>query len=46
VRLYLKKNPSQKRVGGVAQDIGPQFQTPVPRKKKIKKYKTKHKTAN
>jgi hypothetical protein len=25
VRPYLKKNPSQKRASGVAQDVGPEF---------------------
>jgi hypothetical protein len=25
VRPYLKKNPPQKRVDGVAQDVGPEF---------------------
>jgi hypothetical protein len=25
VRLYLEKNPSQKRSGGVAQGVGPDF---------------------
>jgi hypothetical protein len=25
MRPYLKKNPSQKRAGGVAQGVGPEF---------------------
>jgi hypothetical protein len=29
-RHYLEKNPSQKRAGGVAQGVGPEFKIPVP----------------
>jgi hypothetical protein len=35
MRHFLKKNPSQKRVGGVAQDIGPEFKPQYRQKKKI-----------
>jgi hypothetical protein len=35
MKPYLKKNPSQKRTGGVAQGVGPELKkTPVPQKKK------------
>jgi hypothetical protein len=27
MRPYLEKNPSQKRAGGVAQDVGPEFKS-------------------
>jgi hypothetical protein len=42
VRPYLlkkskKKNLSQKRAGGVAQGVGPEFKTPVLQNKKTKK---------
>jgi hypothetical protein len=30
----LKKYPSQKRTGGVAQGVSPEVQTPIPKKKK------------
>jgi hypothetical protein len=33
MRPYLEKNPSQKRAGGVAQDVSPEF-TPQYHKKK------------
>jgi hypothetical protein len=36
VRPYLEKNPSLKRVGGVAQGVGPEVK-PHSRKKKKKK---------
>jgi hypothetical protein len=32
MRLYLKKNPSQKRAGGVAQGIGPEFKPSTTKK--------------
>jgi hypothetical protein len=35
-RPYLKKNPSQKRAGGVAQGVGPEFK-PQHRKQTNKK---------
>jgi hypothetical protein len=36
-RLYLKKqNPSQKRAGGVAQGVGPEFKPQYQKKKKKK----------
>jgi hypothetical protein len=34
VRPYLEKNPSQKRAGGVAQDVGPEFKPWYCQKKK------------
>jgi hypothetical protein len=34
MRPYLKKNPSQKRAGGVAQGAGPEFHKPQYHKKK------------
>jgi hypothetical protein len=34
VRPYLKKNPSQKRAGGVAQGVGPEFKPQYCKKKK------------
>jgi hypothetical protein len=34
MRSYLKKNPSQKRAGGVAQGKGPEFKTQYQKKKK------------
>jgi hypothetical protein len=41
VRPYLKKkNPSQKRVGGVAQGVGPEFKPQHCKKIKKKKKKT------
>jgi hypothetical protein len=36
MRSYLKKNPSQKRAGGVAQGIGPEFKPQYCAKKKKK----------
>jgi hypothetical protein len=37
-RLYLKKqNPSQKRAGGVAQGVGPEFKPQYQKKKEKKK---------
>jgi hypothetical protein len=33
VRPYFKKNPLQKRVGGLAQDIGPEFNPSITKKK-------------
>jgi hypothetical protein len=36
MRPYLKKNPSQKVAGGVAQSVGPEFKTPALQKKKKK----------
>jgi hypothetical protein len=39
VRPYLEKNPSQKRAGGIAQGVGPEFK-PQYLKKKPKKQKT------
>jgi hypothetical protein len=33
----ISKNPSQKRAGGVAQGVGPEFKHPIPKKKKKKK---------
>jgi hypothetical protein len=41
VRPYLKKNPSQKMAGGVAQGEGPKFKPQYCTKKKKKKTKTK-----
>jgi hypothetical protein len=37
VRLYLEKNQSQKRVGGVAQGEGPQFKAQYHRNKQTNK---------
>jgi hypothetical protein len=34
VKPYLEKNPSQKRAGGVAQGIGPEFKPQYQKKKK------------
>jgi hypothetical protein len=34
VRPYLEKNPSQKRAGGVAQGVGPEFKPQYCKKKK------------
>jgi hypothetical protein len=36
VRPYLEKNPSQKRAGGVAQGVGPEFKPQYCKKKKKK----------
>jgi hypothetical protein len=33
-RPYLKKNPSQKRAGGMAQGVGPEFKPRCQKKKK------------
>jgi hypothetical protein len=33
-RPYLKKNPSQKRAGGVARSVGPEFKPSTTKKKK------------
>jgi hypothetical protein len=38
MRSYLKKNPSQKMVGGVAQSVGPEFKPQHYKKKKSTKY--------
>jgi hypothetical protein len=35
LRPYLKKNPSQKGAGGVAQDVGPEFKLQYLKKKKF-----------
>jgi hypothetical protein len=35
MRPYLKKNPSQKRAGGVAHGVGPEFLLQSIKKKKI-----------
>jgi hypothetical protein len=35
-RLYLEKNPSQKRAAGVAQGVGPEFKSHTAKKKKKK----------
>jgi hypothetical protein len=40
-RPYLEKNPSQKRVGGVAQGVGPGFKAQYQNPPKIKKKKKK-----
>jgi hypothetical protein len=37
VRPHLEKNPSQKRAGGVAQGVGPEFNPSTTKKKKKKK---------
>jgi hypothetical protein len=37
VRPYLEKSPSQKRAGGVAQGLGPEFKPQYLKKKKKKK---------
>jgi hypothetical protein len=37
VRPYLEKNPSQKRAGGVAQGVGPEFKSQYCKKRKNKK---------
>jgi hypothetical protein len=37
VRPYIEKNPSQKRAGGVAQGVGPEFKPQYCKKKKKKK---------
>jgi hypothetical protein len=37
MRPYLKKEPSQKRAGGVAQVVRPEFKPPVSQKKKTTK---------
>jgi hypothetical protein len=34
VRPYLKKNPSEKRAGGVTQGVGPKFKSQYCKKKK------------
>jgi hypothetical protein len=34
MRPYLEKNPSQKRAGGVAQGVGPEFKSQYCKKKK------------
>jgi hypothetical protein len=34
VRPFLEKNPSQKRAGGVAQGVGPEFKPQYCKKKK------------
>jgi hypothetical protein len=36
MRPYLEKHPSQKRTGGVAQGIGPEFKPQYCKKKKKK----------
>jgi hypothetical protein len=41
VRLYLEKNPSQKRAGGVAQGEGPEFKLQY-HKKQTNKNKQKN----
>jgi hypothetical protein len=33
MRLYLEKNPSQKRAGGEAQGVGPEFKPKCQKKK-------------
>jgi hypothetical protein len=35
-RPYLKKTPSQKRSGGVAQGVDPEFKSQPPKKKKTR----------
>jgi hypothetical protein len=37
-RHYLEKNPSQKRAGGVAQGVGPEFKTQYHNNKKRMSY--------
>jgi hypothetical protein len=37
VRPYLKKNPSQKRAGGVVQGVDPEFKPQYYKKKKKRK---------
>jgi hypothetical protein len=37
IRLYLEKKKSQKRAGGEAQDVGPEFKPQNPKKKERKK---------
>jgi hypothetical protein len=39
VAPYLKKNPLQKRAGGVAQGVGPEFKPQYHKKKKKKRKK-------
>jgi hypothetical protein len=39
MRPYVKGNPSQKRTGGVAQSVGPEFNPTYSKKKKKKKRK-------
>jgi hypothetical protein len=39
VRLYLKKTPSQKMVGGVAQGVGPEFKPKYCKNEKKKEVK-------
>jgi hypothetical protein len=41
LRLYLEKNQSQKRAGGVAQCVGPEFKPWYCKKKKKKTNQTK-----
>jgi hypothetical protein len=43
VRPYLKKNPSQKMTGGVAQGVGPEFSPQYNEIKQNKKQKHKQK---
>jgi hypothetical protein len=38
--ILSQNNPSQKRAGGVAQGVGPEFKPPVPQKKKKKVHST------
>jgi hypothetical protein len=45
VRPYLEKKPSQKRAGGVAQGVGPEFK-PWYCKKKLKKGSLSYKCPN
>jgi hypothetical protein len=40
MRPYVKGNPSQKRTGGVAQSVGPEFKPQYCKKKKKEKEKT------
>jgi hypothetical protein len=40
MRPYLEKNSSPKRIGGVAQGVGPEFKLQYCQKKKKKKRKT------
>jgi hypothetical protein len=39
IRLYLEKKKSQKRAGGEAQDVGPEFKPQNPKKKRKKERK-------
>jgi hypothetical protein len=41
LRPYLKKKNSQKKAGGVAQDVGPEFKPQYQKKKKKREVKTK-----